>query len=515
MLRTIDLKKTKKLILLILDGWGISKDPAKSAIDKANTPCYDSLIKQYPNAKLLTHGKSVGLPDGQMGNSEVGHMNIGSGRIVLQDLLRIDESIENGQFHKMKEFKEIISHTKNKSSNIHLVGLISDGGVHSHINHLKEIIISLKEVKENIFIHGFTDGRDVNPRSGVKFIDSIEKFCKKNGGILATIIGRYFSMDRDNRWERVKKAYDLIYNGVGKKTTSFSDELEHSYKNNITDEFIEPIIKTDNNGNIIHRFNQEDIIIFFNYRSDRGRQLTSVLCEKDFIESGMKSITKNFYTLTNYDQTFTVAKPIFKKNILKNTLGEVLSKNGISQLRIAETEKYPHVTFFFSGGREKPFNGEIREVIASPKVATYDLQPEMSAEKVTTACINHIREDQPDFICLNFANPDMVGHTGVVEAAKTAVTRIDAAVRSITEETLKLGGKLLITADHGNCEFMRNADGSPHTAHTTNLVHLWYVAKDVKGRKVEDGILADVAPTLLDMMGLEQPEEMTGKSLVK
>ena len=509
---SLNKKLNNKVLLLILDGWGISSNKKVSAPDIAKTPNYNFLKDKNPNNYLITHGEQVGLPIGQMGNSEVGHMNIGSGRIVRQDLLRIDESIENGQFHKMKEFKEIISHTKNKSSNIHLVGLISDGGVHSHINHLKEIIISLKEVKENIFIHGFTDGRDVNPKSGVKFIDSIEKFCKKNGGILATIIGRYFSMDRDNRWERVKKAYDLIYNGVGKKTTSFCDELEESYRNNITDEFIEPIIKTDNNGSIIHRFNQEDIIIFFNYRSDRGRQLTSVLCEKDFIESGMKSITKNFYTLTNYDETFRVAKPIFKKDILKNTLGEVLSKNGISQLRIAETEKYPHVTYFFNGGLEESFLGEERILCPSPKVSTYDLKPEMSAKEVTQNAITEIKKNKFGFICLNFANPDMVGHTGNFKAAVEACESVDKSLGKIVDVANLNDYVTIIIADHGNCEIMINSDGSENTSHSVNPVPIIIVNSN--SDNINNGILADIAPTVLDIMGVQKPDEMSGKSLI-
>ena len=510
---SLNKKLNNKVLLLILDGWGISSDEKVSAPDIAKTPNYNFLKDKNPNSYLITHGEQVGLPIGQMGNSEVGHMNIGSGRIVLQDLLRIDESIKNGQFHKMKEFQEIISYTKNKSSNIHLVGLISDGGVHSHINHLKEIIISLKEVKENIFIHGFTDGRDVDPRSGIKFIDSIEKFCERNGGKLATVIGRYFSMDRDNRWERVKKAYDLICNGVGKKTISFYDEINESYNNNITDEFIKPIIKTDVNGNSIHRFNQDDIIIFFNYRSDRGRQLTSTLCEKDFSDAGMKSVTKNFYTLTNYDETFTVAKPIFKKNVLKNTLGEVLSKNGIPQLRIAETEKYPHVTYFFNGGLEESFTGEERILCPSPKVATYDLKPEMSAEEVSKNVIIEIKKNKFGFVCLNFANPDMVGHTGNFEAAVEACEFVDKQLGEIVKTANINNYVTIIVADHGNCEKMINNDGSMNTSHTTNPVPIIIVNSG--NNNINNGILADIAPTILDIMGIHKPNEMNGKSLIK
>ena len=509
---SLNKKLSNKVLLLILDGWGIASDEKASAPDIAKTPNYNFLKDKNPFNYLLTHGEKVGLPYGQMGNSEVGHMNIGSGRIVLQDLLRIDKSIKNGQFHKLKELKEIISHSKNRSSNIHLIGLISDGGVHSHIDHLKEIIISLNEVKEKIFIHGFTDGRDVDPRSGIKFIDSLEKFCEKNGGRLATIIGRYFSMDRDNRWERIKKAYDLICNGVGKKTNNLCDELKQSYKNNITDEFIEPIIKADNNGNIIHRFNYDDIVIFFNYRSDRGRQLTSAMSEKDLTDFGMKSVTKNFYTLTNYDETFSVAKPLFKKIILKNTLGELLSKNGIPQLRIAETEKYPHVTYFFNGGIEESFSGEERILCPSPKVATYDLKPEMSAEEVTQNVIAEIKKNKFGFICLNFANPDMVGHTGNFKAAIKACESVDKFLGEIVDIANLNKYVTIIIADHGNCEKMINSDGSENTSHTVNPVPIIIVNSNT--HNINNGILADVAPTILDIMGIERPDEMSGKSLI-
>ena len=343
-------KLNKKVLLLILDGWGITNDKDVSAPDKANTPNFNHLIKEYPSNYLITHGQDVGLPEGQMGNSEVGHMNIGSGRIVLQDLLKINNSIETGNFHDKKEFEDIISYSRQNSSNIHLIGLLSDGGVHSHIDHLKEIILSLSDVKEKIFIHAFTDGRDVDPKSGINYIQTLEDFCEQNGGELSTVIGRYYAMDRDNRWERIHKAYDLISNGKGKKTESFSNEIKESYANNKTDEFIEPLVKSNKNGNPIHQLNPDDTIIFFNYRSDRGRQLTSVLCEENKSEFGMSPIISNFYTLTEYDEKFKKAKPIFKSKKLKNTLGEVISNNNIFQLRIAETEKYPHVTFFFKGG---------------------------------------------------------------------------------------------------------------------------------------------------------------------
>jgi 2,3-bisphosphoglycerate-independent phosphoglycerate mutase len=502
----------KKVILLILDGWGITQDPKVSAIFNAKTPYINSLYDQYPSSELRTDGHHVGLPEGQMGNSEVGHMNIGSGRIVLQDLLKINESIETGEFHNKEQFEEIISYSKKNSSNIHLVGLVSDGGVHSHIDHLKEIIVSLSDVKEKIFIHAFTDGRDVDPKSGINYIETLETFCKEKGGNLATVIGRYFSMDRDNRWERIYKAYDLICNGNGKKTKNFINELKDSYSKNITDEFIEPIIKTDKNGNTVHQLKQNDTIIFFNYRSDRGRQLTSVLCEKNKSELGMKSVINNFYTLTEYDESFKIAKPIFKNKKLKNTLGEVISKNNISQLRIAETEKYPHVTFFFNGGYEEPFKKEERILCPSPKVATYDLKPEMSAGDVSENVITEIKKEKYGFICLNFANPDMVGHTGDFKAAIKACESVDKYLGEIVKIANQYNYTSIIIADHGNCEKMMNSDGSQNTSHTINPVPIIIVNSDSK--EIENGILADIAPTILDIIGIKKPKEMNGKSLL-
>ncbi|MEK9756017.1 MAG: 2,3-bisphosphoglycerate-independent phosphoglycerate mutase [Bacteroidota bacterium] len=502
----------KKVLLIILDGWGIAEDKEASAPDKAKVPNFNNLLKNNPNNFLITHGEKVGLPDGQMGNSEVGHLNIGSGRIVLQDLLKIDESIKKEEFKSKKEFKEIINYTKKNSSNIHLLGLLSDGGVHSHINHLKEIISTLSEVKEKVFIHAFTDGRDVDPNSGINFLKSIENFCGDKGARVATLIGRYYSMDRDNRWERIKKAYDLIVYGKGNKSKNLINSVEVSYSNGITDEFIEPIVKVNKDDIPIYDFNNRDTVIFFNYRTDRGRQLTKVLCEEDMKEYSMEKALDNLYTLTNYDDTFKYAKPIFKNSPLINTLGEVLSKNNLKQLRISETEKYPHVTFFFNGGYEIPFKGEERILCPSPKVATYDLKPEMSSEEVKKNVVNKINEENFDFICLNFANPDMVGHTGDFDAAIKACESVDHHLGEIIETATKKNYTSLIIADHGNCEKMINIDGSKNTSHTTNPVPIILV--NSKRNKIRNGILADIAPTILDILNISKPKEMNGKSLI-
>ena len=503
---------SKKVLLIILDGWGIAKDKEASAPDRAKVPNFNNLLKNNPNNFLITHGEKVGLPDGQMGNSEVGHLNIGSGRLVLQDLLKIDKSIKKGEFKSKKEFKDIINYTKKNSSNIHLVGLLSDGGVHSHINHLKEIISTLSEVKEKIFIHAFSDGRDVDPNSGISFLKSIENFCGEKGARVATLIGRYYSMDRDNRWERIKKAYDLIVYGKGVKSKNLINSIEVSYSNGITDEFIEPIVKVNNDDIPIYDFNNKDTVIFFNYRTDRGRQLTKVLCEEDMKEYSMEKVLDNLYTLTNYDDTFKYAKPIFKSRPLINTLGEVLSNNNLKQLRISETEKYPHVTFFFNGGYEIPFKGEERILCPSPKVATYDLKPEMSSEEVKENVLNEINKEIFDFICLNFANPDMVGHTGDFDAAIKACESVDHHLGDIIETATKKNYTSLIIADHGNCEKMINIDGSKNTSHTTNPVPIILVNSDRK--KIRNGILADIAPTILDILNISKPKEMNGKSLI-
>ena len=502
-----------KTLLLILDGWGIPEDKSHSAPDIANTPNFDNLLDSYSSAQLLTHEENVGLPSGQMGNSEVGHINIGAGRIVFQDLLKINNSIESGEFSKKENFIDIINYIKKSKKNVHLIGLLSDGGVHSHISHLKEILNTLSPIKKNLFIHAFTDGRDVDPRSGINFINQIEEHTKKTGGSLASVIGRYYSMDRDHRWDRTKKAYDLLINNVGLKTQNIIETITDFYNNGITDEFIEPVVITDNNNNPISKIDDNDVIVFFNYRSDRGRQLTSLICEKNNNQLDLKPLNVKFYTLTNYDNSFENVIPIFYNENLKNTLGEILSKNNKSQLRIAETEKYPHVTFFLNGGREKPFDKEKRVLYPSPKVATYDLKPEMSAFNVSQKAISEIINNSPDFICLNFANPDMVGHTGNIDASIKACETIDDLLGPLINAANKLNYVSIIIADHGNCEKMKNEDGSPNTSHTTNPVPIILV--DRNKRNVKNGILSDIAPTVLEILGIEKPLEMTGNSLIK
>ena len=502
-----------KTLLLILDGWGIPEDKSHSAPDIANTPNFDNLLDSYSSAQLLTHEENVGLPSGQMGNSEVGHIHIGAGRIVSQDLLKINNSIESGEFVKKENFIDIINYIKKSKKNVHLIGLLSNGGVHSHISHLKEILNTLSPIKKNLFIHAFTDGRDVDPRSGINFINQIEEHTKKTGGSLASVIGRYYSMDRDHRWNRTKKAYDLLINNIGLKTQNIIETITDFYNNGITDEFIEPIVITDDNNNPISKIDDNDVIVFFNYRSDRGRQLTSLICEKNNSQLDLKPLNVKFYTLTNYDNSFENVIPIFYNENLKNTLGEILSKNNKSQLRIAETEKYPHVTFFLNGGREKPFDKEKRVICPSPKVATYDLKPEMSAFDVSQKAISEIINNSPDFICLNFANPDMVGHTGNIDASIKACETIDDLLGPLINAANKLNYVSIIIADHGNCEKMKNEDGSPNTSHTTNPVPIILVDKNK--RNVKNGILSDIAPTVLEILGIEKPLEMTGNSLIK
>jgi len=504
--------KESRVLLMILDGWGKSKNPKTSAIDNADTQFIDSLYEKYPNANLKTDGIEVGLPEGQMGNSEVGHLNLGAGRIVYQELSRINMSIEDGSFKSKKVLTDAFEYAERTKKNVHLMGLISSGGVHSHYDHLYELINISEIYNSKVFIHGFTDGRDVDPKSSINDLKNLEKFTQDKNCELASIIGRYYSMDRDNRWERTKLAYDLICKGKGKKVSSFVDEIKSSYNNNCTDEFLMPMIKTDSNNNPIGVVSEGDVIIFFNFRTDRGRQLTRVMTQSDFNEFETNNERYHFVTMTNYDSSFKGINVVFQNKDLRNTLGEVLEKNNKTQLRIAETEKYPHVTFFFSGGREKPFNFERRILKDSPKVATYDMKPEMSAFEITEELILEIENKTNDFICLNYANGDMVGHTGSFEAAVKACETIDKCVKKVITSCIKSDYTVLLISDHGNCDMMLNEDGSPNTAHTKNLVPLILINSEYKS--ISDGILADIAPTILKIMNIEIPSEMTQNPLV-
>jgi len=501
-----------KAILMILDGWGSTQDPKESAIYKANTPNFDKLFNEYPHAQLRTDGMNVGLPEGQMGNSEVGHMNLGAGRIVYQDLAKINMAVENDTLKDETVLKEAFNYATTNDKAVHFLGLVSDGGVHSHIKHLKGLVHAADQAGvKNKYVHAFTDGRDVDPKSGKGFIEDLLPSLEENNAKLASVIGRYFAMDRDKRWERTKKAYDLIANGVGKKTENPSEAIQESYDNDTTDEFIEPIVVTENNEPTA-TIQKGDVIIFFNFRTDRGRQLTQALSQEDFGDYEMKKIPLYFVTMTTYDESFENINVVYKKDNIKATLGEALEYSGKTQLRAAETEKYPHVTFFFSGGREKPFKGEERILVNSPKVATYDLQPEMSAYELTEKLEKEISKASIDFFCINFANPDMVGHTGDFDAAVKACETVDECLGKIYEAA-KENYNMIILADHGNSEKMINEDGSANTAHTTNPVPVILVSPDKK--EINDGILGDVAPTILDLMDIDQPELMTQKSILK
>ena len=502
----------KKVILMILDGWGNSPDPKVSAIDNADTNFIDSLYKKYPFSNLRTDGLHVGLPDGQMGNSEVGHMNLGAGRIVYQDLAKINISIEQNKFKKEKVIEETFEFAKNNNKNIHFLGLISDGGVHSHINHLKALIDIAKDYNIESYIHGFTDGRDVDPKSGSEYISDLNEYVKNSSVQIASITGRYYAMDRDNRWERIKLAYDALVNAEGEKSSNLISSIENNYANGCTDEFIKPIIKVDSNNQPISRIKNDDVVIFFNFRTDRGRELTKVLSQEDNLEFNMKKLNLHYVTMTNYDNTFSNINVVFNKSNLDNTLGEILEKNNKNQLRISETEKYPHVTFFFSGGRENIFKGESRILKKSPKVATYDLKPEMSAYEITDSLVKEIHLGTHDFICLNFANGDMVGHTGSMKAAIKACESVDKCVEAVIKSANKNNYTTILIADHGNCETMINPDGTPNTAHTTNPVPIILVDNDLKN--IKNGILGDIAPTILKLMGIEKPKEMTQESLI-
>lgn len=504
----------KKVILMILDGWGKSPDPKISAVDQAQTPFIDSLYPKFPNTLLRTDGLNVGLPEGQMGNSEVGHMNLGAGRIVYQDLAKINLAVEDKSIAMNPELISAFDYAKANNKRVHFLGLVSDGGVHSHINHLFGLLDAAKEANlENVFVHAFTDGRDVDPKSGVDHLDSLVKYMENSSGKLASVVGRYFAMDRDKRWERVKKSYDLLVKGIGMPSQNAVLSVADSYINNVTDEFIEPILMVDEENKPVATIENDDVVIFFNFRTDRGRQLTEVLSQQDLMEFGMEKLNLYYVTMTNYDDNYQNVHVMYDKDNITETLGEVISKAGKSQIRMAETEKYPHVTFFFSGGREEPFEGESRILCPSPKVATYDLQPEMSAYDLTNALLPELEKAEVDFVCLNFANGDMVGHTGSMEAAIIACETVDRCVKQLVEKAIEKDYTVLILADHGNCETMFNPDGSPNTAHTTNPVPLIVVDKDIKEVK-PNGVLGDIAPTILHLMGIEKPEVMTRYSLV-
>ena len=503
----------KKVILLILDGWGITQNPKVSAIFNAKTPYINSLYDTYPSSELRTDGEHVGLPDGQMGNSEVGHMNLGAGRIVYQNLAKINIAVREGKLSKEEELLNAFKYARDHQKNVHLLGLVSNGGIHSHINHVKGLLSAANdhEVK-NVFLHAFTDGRDCDPKSGAYFIDDIQKHMKSTTGELASVTGRYYAMDRDNRWERVKLAYDALVNGIGEHSTNATESIQKSYDSKITDEFIKPIIMVDENDKPKASIKKDDVVIFFNFRTDRGRQLTEVLSQNNNEEFNMHKIPLYFVTLTNYDKTFKDIKVVYNSENIENTLGEVLENANKKQIRIAETEKYPHVTFFFSGGREKEFIGEKRLLCPSPKVATYDLKPEMSAYEIRDAIVPELEKGEVDFVCLNFANGDMVGHTGVFEAAVKACETVDECAKEVITTGLQNGYTTLLIADHGNCETMMNPDGSPHTAHTTNPVPMILIDKEIQS--IHNGVLGDIAPTILELMGVEQPKEMTRKSLL-
>jgi 2,3-bisphosphoglycerate-independent phosphoglycerate mutase len=504
----------KKVLLMILDGWGIATRKEVSAIDQAKTPFVSSLYSKYAHSKLEASGLAVGLPPGQMGNSEVGHMNIGAGRVVYQDLVRVNKAIDDHELDDNEVLVAALDHALKNNRTLHLIGLVSDGGVHSHIDHLKGIIsIAHNKGLKNVSVHAFTDGRDTDPKGGLLYLSDLLAHMKKTTGRLASVVGRYYAMDRDKRWERVKLAYDLLVKGVGEKTSDPLKAVQQSYEKNVTDEFILPISVTDAQGKI-SIIQEGDVVLCFNFRTDRGRQITEALTQQDFPEQGMKKLNLYYVTLTNYDDTFQNVKVIFDKDNLEKTLGEVVATAGKKQIRIAETEKYPHVTFFFSGGREEVFPGESRIMCPSPKVATYDLKPEMSANEITDKIIPELDKKEASFICLNFANPDMVGHTGVFQAAVKAVETVDACAQKVTAAALRNGYSTIIIADHGNADIMINDDGTPNTAHTTNLVPCILVDDTYNG-KLKNGKLGDLAPTILTLMGIARPEQMTGNVLLE
>lgn len=509
---------SKKVILIIMDGWGIAKsgEEGRSAVLAAKTPFYDSILEKYPHSKLEASGLAVGLPDGQMGNSEVGHTNLGAGRVVYQDLVKINLAVSEGTLGKEPVLANALDYAKNNSKKVHFIGLVSDGGVHSHIEHLKGLCqIASDRGVNNVFVHAFTDGRDTDPKSGLGFLTELKESMSRSTGQIASVTGRYYAMDRDKRWERVKLAYDAMVHGEGKHVPAADilTAVQASYEEGVTDEFILPIIATDALGAPIALIEDGDVVLCFNFRTDRGREITEVLTQQDFHEQNMHKLNLKYITMTNYDDTFKGVDVIFDKDNLNNTLGEVLESAGKKQIRIAETEKYPHVTFFFSGGREKPFEGESRLLCPSPKVATYDLQPEMSAFDIRDAIVPELIKEEVDFVCLNFANPDMVGHTGVFEAAVKACETVDQCVQAVVTTGLDHGYSSIIIADHGNSDYMMNDDGSPNTAHSLNLVPCVLVDNTYQA-PIKSGKLADIAPTILALMGIPQPVEMTGTSIL-
>jgi len=505
---------SKKALLMILDGWGIGKPTHSNVIYSTPTPYIDSLVANYPNSQLLASGEDVGLPEGQMGNSEVGHLNIGAGRVVYQDLVKINIACRDNSILKNPEIIKAYSYARDNKKKIHFMGLVSDGGVHSSLDHLFKLLDIAKEYGiSNAFVHCFMDGRDTDPRSGKGFIEKLIAHNAKTDTKIASIIGRYYAMDRDKRWDRVKKSYDLMVNGVGETSTDLVAAMQASYDAGVTDEFINPIVAVDANGKPLATIESGDVIIFFNYRNDRAKELTAVLTQQDMPEEGMHTIPLEYYCMTPYDSSYQGMHILFDKDNVQNTLGEYVSSLGLKQLRIAETEKFAHVTFFFSGGRESEFDGEERILVSSPKVATYDLQPEMSAPEVADKLVAALNTQKFDFVALNFANGDMVGHTGVYEAIQKAITTVDNCVKQVVEAAKANDYEVIIIADHGNADNAENADGSPNTAHSLNPVPFIYVTGN-KNAKVENGILADVAPSICQILGIPQPKEMTGKGLI-
>jgi 2,3-bisphosphoglycerate-independent phosphoglycerate mutase len=504
----------KKVMLIILDGWGLGQMPASDAIQHANVPFVRSLLQNYPHSTLVTYGEAVGLPAGQMGNSEVGHLNIGAGRVVYQELQRINVAIRDGELAANPAFRKAIDYARINHKPLHLMGLVSDGGVHSHINHLKAITTLCREAGlSEVYVHAFTDGRDTDPRSGLGFLRELEEHLSSTTGQIASVTGRYYAMDRDKRWERVKIAYDALVLGAGEMADQILPAVQASYDNQVTDEFIKPIIRAGTDGKPLAPIRDGDAVICFNFRTDRCREITQALTQTNMPDHGMKTLDLQYTTMTEYDKTYRNVHVIFETDNLTNTLGEVLEKHGVKQIRIAETEKYPHVTFFFNGGREVPFSGESRILIPSPKVATYDLKPEMSAVELTDALLPEVRKAEVGFICINYANADMVGHTGVWEAVIRAVETVDGCVERLVTEGLAQGYTLLILADHGNADYMINADGTPNTAHTMNPVPFIIADNEWRG-PVKDGKLGDIAPTILKLMGIAKPGEMTGLELI-